>query len=302
MSISSFPKDPFSNDPMIVHGLAQQLLQKDSTLCKSKVDSIRDTKELHLEKIVTELSTLQANGKHTERASVFSKHLLKPTSFVAEKSRSSSANWMLIVILGVLLVLGAVRQLNNKRLLSFISAFFASRFAGQLQREEYAVNNRTTAALLTSFVLVFSLFLFQLGEVAGFIPAASSPLAIYLYICLGVVSVYLVKIAVVRILAFIFKAENEAAGYIFYILLFNQLLGIVLLPVVMGLTFIRNFDPWYLVYCGLIIFSIFFIYRILRGVLLGLSKPGISRFYLFLYLCTLEFLPVIFVIKYLSMF
>ena len=41
----------------------------------------------------------------------------------------------------------------------------------------------------------------------------------------------------------------------------------------------------------------FFLYRILRGILIGMASPDRSPVYLFLYICALEFAPLLVLIK-----
>lgn len=269
-----------------------------------RIDSIKNSKVIDWNIILNEAKI------HTEKktenivltTSVFKEHALRTTKEHPVVVRNTSSVWMLGVIFVSLILIGAVRQLNNKRLLSFFSAFFAIRFAGQLQREEYAINNRAGTALLFNFVLVFSLFIFQVLDHFQIQFSDRSPFLVFLMLCGAVTGIYFLKILFVRIVAAIFRSEGEAKEYIFYILLFNQLLGIFLLPLVTGISFIKNFDPSFMIYLGIAIIVILFIYRLLRGIFIAISKPKISRFYLFLYLCTLEFLPLLFAVKFLGKF
>jgi len=128
-----------------------------------KIDSIKNSKLIDWNEILSEAKV------HSEKkeiappltASIFKEHALRPSASTRTTLQGQNNSWMLIVILIALLLIGAVRQLNNKKLVSFFSAFFATRFAGQLQREEYAINNRVGTALLLNFVLVTALFVFQ---------------------------------------------------------------------------------------------------------------------------------------------
>ena len=290
-------------DSISLHAAALQLHAKDSLKEIQFRDSFYDARLMHWDKIAKELR--DPNDTLTTHAivpSVFRNHKFPDKHHSTPLAAQNAGNdWILGILLAVVLMLGAVRQLAGKRLAFYLSAFIATRFAAQLQREEYAMTNRTAIALFTCFILTAGLFIFQLLGFFG-IHLGIPPFIVYLYLCGGLLAVYLVKILLVRVLAFIFRTENEASEYIFYTLLFNQVLGMVLLPIVTGVAFIRTFNTAGLLYCGLAFFGIFFIYRLLRGILAGLSRPKVSRFYLFLYLCTLEFLPVVFAIKYLSTF
>src|ERR1051326_6972064 len=231
--------------------LGAHMHRKDSVLFFSSLDSIAQAKQINWNNVLNEAAMQEEKKAPPDTTtSIFKGHLLKgpPAALPAQHPGNG---WMLAVILCALLILSAVRQWNNRRLVGFISAFFASRFAMQLQREEYAMNNRAGTALLFSFVLVMSLFVFQALGRLGLQFGNIHPLLLYFFICMGITGVYLVKIVSTGLLGFIFEAQNEAKEYIFYILLFNQLLGLLLLPLVTGIAFIRNINTSFLVYIGL---------------------------------------------------
>lgn len=71
----------------------------------------------------------------------------------------------------------------------------------------------------------------------------------------------------------------------------------MLFPVVIALAFAVQLDAQWLVVTGLCLWGIMLIYRILRGVLIGISTGGVSIFNLFIYLCTLEILPFVLITK-----
>jgi hypothetical protein len=79
--------------------------------------------------------------------------------------------------------------------------------------------------------------------------------------------------------------------YIFNVDLANQLLGLLLIPIVIGLAYIP-FGKEVFISIGLIIIVFLYLFRLGRGIRIGLAKLKLSYFYLFLYLCTLEILPL----------
>ncbi|MBL7890070.1 MAG: DUF4271 domain-containing protein, partial [Bacteroidia bacterium] len=48
---------------------------------------------------------------------------------------------------------------------------------------------------------------------------------------------------------------------------------------------------------GLYLLALFLFTRMVRGLIIGLNSVRVSKFYLFLYLCSLEILPLIVMIK-----
>ena len=69
-------------------------------------------------------------------------------------------------------------------------------------------------------------------------------------------------------------------------------MGISLLPVAVVIQFIHEEYSSLFLLIGAILIGILFIAHILRGLQIFI-KEGVSIFYLFLYLCALEFLPIL---------
>jgi len=94
-----------------------------------------------------------------------------------------------------------------------------------------------------------------------------------------------------------FKNTETAKEYIQNILIYNLVLGILLLPLLLLIVYTYH-ELFLYIAGGLVLIMIFL--RFMRGVAIGLSDPKFSLFHLFLYLCTLEILPLVVAAKFLS--
>jgi hypothetical protein len=70
--------------------------------------------------------------------------------------------------------------------------------------------------------------------------------------------------------------------------------------VVALLAFSTNISATWVIYCAVFIIGGAFLYSTIRGLLVGITSPVSSIYYLFLYLCTLEFAPLLVLIKILN--
>ncbi|MFA5727673.1 MAG: DUF4271 domain-containing protein, partial [Saccharofermentanaceae bacterium] len=82
--------------------------------------------------------------------------------------------------------------------------------------------------------------------------------------------------------------------YMLNLLVFCLITGPVIL---IFLVFIVYMKSDFLLYCALVIFSIFFIFRVLRGFYIGMGLRKFSFLFLFVYLCSLEILPLLVLVK-----
>jgi hypothetical protein len=109
-----------------------------------------------------------------------------------------------------------------------------------------------------------------------------------------VVGFWILKIGLIRFLSFIFRTHQPSNEYILNILIFNILTGIFLLPLLVFAVYLKCVI--FLWIC-MIIFTLFFIFRLIRGFLIGISITKFSSVFLFVYLCSLEMLPLVVLIK-----
>jgi hypothetical protein len=74
--------------------------------------------------------------------------------------------------------------------------------------------------------------------------------------------------------------------------LYRKIFGLVIFPIVVAIQFTPEEIKLVLIYTGFLLFGIVYLMHILRGLQIFMKK-NISLFYLILYLCALEFLPIL---------
>jgi hypothetical protein len=227
---------------------------------------------------------------------IFSNHSLKPSHFAAEPRKEQKEMWP-VAVLGFSLILLVYLRVNSaRRFFQIIRAFFSLSYTRQLVREEYRLNKGTSIALIALFIITTSLFMFNLNNYYGFFEISSNSFLEFLIICGIIVLVYFFKIIINLILAFVVDESERIDEYIFNVFMMNKAIGFFLFPVVIFLHYAR-IDTHILLVVGLVIASFFYFIRIFRGFTIGYGGRGISVFHLFLYLCTLEILPLVVLIK-----
>jgi hypothetical protein len=239
----------------------------------------------------------------TEEQSFFSGHTLPAVhkSLVREKMHGFDWIWSLVLLVAFILFV-IVKVYSPRKLRQMFIAFVKPAAMNQLLREEYAFSDRSSILLLGLSLLIIPLFAYQ---ASGHFPVDSflyqfskvRGLQTYLFALLFFFGAYLVKITVIRFLAITFSMKGAGSEYIYMILLFNKVAGLIMFPLVMMISFARQLNPDFALYGGMVILVIMLIYRTLRLIQIGISTSGVSIIYLFLYLCTLEILPFVVLIK-----
>jgi hypothetical protein len=185
---------------------------------------------------------------------------------------------------------------NAKRLDQLLRSFYPNRLANPLSRDEYSGSNRV--GFLLSFLFLFNITLFA-GQVIEYygLKLNLGKAQMYLVIAGGLVLMYLVKFIVIRLSGFVFKKEKEALDYSSSSFVFINSLGLFMLPVVVCLEFVSQVDPKVFIYTGIFFIMGFLAMRLLRGIVIGFNSNRVSKFYLFLYLCSLEIIPFVILVK-----
>jgi hypothetical protein len=222
-------------------------------------------------------------------------HGFHPNGFHPQPLALSEGNWWVAAVLfSSFTILVILRVFDFKRLLQLMNGFLRSSSVSVLYREEYSLTSRVSVLLLFNYLLMFPLFIWQTARLWG--PAGVGLQGFGLIIC-GTAIAYFLKITTTRMLGNIFEVREAAAEYTYNVLLFNKTAGLVLFPICLLLAYARQIPPEILVWCGIVSWGLILIYRLLRVVLIGIANSGVSFFYIMLYLCTLEIIPFIVIIK-----
>ena len=230
--------------------------------------------------------------------SIFATHLQKHSAMVPKAKEVSNYGWIPCIIALCFVFYSIAHFGYYKRMQQIFKAFFASRLFSQLSREGGIFGERVSLFLFSSYLLGFSLFFYKICEYYFHIPAPFlASFLFYLEILAGIIIFYLFKLGLFNLVGFIFKTSREISDYILNVYILGQISGVLLLPLIVFAAYMPN---EYVISIGLVLLVILYLYSMFRGVTIAASKVKISVYYLFLYLCTLEILPLFLIAKVLS--
>jgi len=227
--------------------------------------------------------------------SIFSSHLLKPSSIVIKDKHIYNHTWTSGIIVLCFILFAFARYNYSKRINQIFKAFFANRFFNQLSREGGLFKERVSFILFITYIAALGLFIFQIYCYYNNI-ILSELISFWMYIKIlsGILIFFLIKTFLYVLTGFIFGKAKETSDYLLNIFIFDQIMGVILLPIIVLTTFIHN---QYFIYMGVLIFGLLYLYKMYSGAIYAISVAKISPYYLFLYLCTLEILPILILAK-----
>ena len=148
----------------------------------------------------------------------------------------------------------------------------------------------------TIYVITISLVIMHLMRIdqSGIFPEIENNTQTFLIILVSVSLIFAVKSLLIRLIGIIFKTKQLSTLYLANKFLFNTLSGIVFLVLLILSIAISNYVFFYII---LISGFLVFIFSLLRGILIIISIRKYSLYQIFIYLCTLEILPVLVILK-----
>jgi len=226
---------------------------------------------------------------------IFVAHKLQPSDFLAIKSREIHPDWVLALILSCFILLAWAQVFYPKRIQQIFRAPFSRRFINQLTRDGNLFMERISVALGIIYILALSMFIYEFNEqiLKLQIPGISG-ITLYWIITLINICILVIKVTMVQFLGVIFKTRETTNNYLLNLLIFALLSGPLLLITLIFIIYLKSI---LLLNVCLVIFILIFILRFIRGFFIGMVLTKFSYLFLFVYLCSLEILPLLVLIK-----
>jgi hypothetical protein len=204
-------------------------------------------------------------------------------------------DWLTIILFLAFVLLASVSAGFSKYISSLYQSLINYPTAFRMFREKNYSILHGAFRLEVLFYIIFSIFIFQI------IVLASSNNSMFNYLVLGktflaVVLYFLGKKLLYRVMGSIFIDAADTNEFLFNLDNFNRGAGIVLFPIVALIAYFPSESPMIAVFLGVFTTLVFYIILLKRGISILLKKQ-FPIFYLFLYLCTLEFLPLLLIYK-----
>lgn len=209
-----------------------------------------------------------------------------------------ATDWVTGLIIICMILLAWIQASHSKRLKQIIRSVALPYYVNQLEREGNLYNERITLGLGFIYITGISMLLYLFYQQFS-LSAGMKNYVVFLLIFGGVVAYIVLKAGLIQMSGVVFKTQDQTHAYRLNALIFNHTTGIFIFPVLL-LAIYWESEPFIWIAAGLL--SIMLIYRFIRSISIGLSNSKFSVFYLILYLCTLEILPLIVLAKFIRQF
>ncbi len=209
--------------------------------------------------------------------------------------RAENTDWLTILLILILVLFATVRNSYAKYLDNLFQSLVNYSTSFRMFEERNYSFLSGAFRLEVYFYLTFSIFLFQIIKYFN-VGLPYKNFGLYLF-CLGLVLLYFIlKKLAYKMVGFITEGIGETSEYLFNMDNVNRITGMALFPFVLLIAFFPFSNIFVPVFLGIISVAAMYFLLLQRGFIILLKKQ-FSIFYLFLYFCTLEFLPLVLLYK-----
>lgn len=216
---------------------------------------------------------------------------------IPNQSINTFNSYLFIILIAGLALLANIRVNYGKYLAQLLESVYNFQLINKLFRDKNSIHSRMYNNLNLVFAIMMAIFTVQSLQLYHIRIAGFNEYYVLAIIPCLILILYLFKFIVNHIIGFIFLKQALFSEYLFNTFLTYKIMGIFIIIPTIGISFLPAHLKAYFFWLGIFIFFILYIMRLWRGAVI-IMKKNVLIFYLILYLCTIEFLPLVMIYKF----
>lgn len=218
---------------------------------------------------------------------------------VAKERFNYTYDWLFGIFLFLVVLFIWIRVFYSKFFGALANAMVSFHLSEKLFEERNVLSHRVSIVLDFIYIVVFSIFIFEWIDYTRFSGPGMTGFNLFLLL-INIIMIYtLLRVVVLRLVGSLFLVRPLFLEYIHNTFVINKGLGIVLFP----LAIMAQYLPYSIIpvvlWIGVIALCIGFLFKAIRAYQI-IIRRDILLFYLILYLCTLEILPLLLGYKFVT--
>lgn len=219
-----------------------------------------------------------------------------PTGFEGNLRNYDTHSWYVVVLLLSLSIFAWGKSLYQKYLLQIFNSVYNYQISIQLLRDRNALFRNLSIILQVLFPINVGLLIYFLIEFFQFNHVSPMPLVNIAIYSLSIFLFFRLKTFLYKFLGLVFKVEEDFNEIHHHMNVFNQSLGVILLPFIISMPFLNDSIKNIFLIGLVFVIGVFILLFFFRGFQI-VSRKQVPVFFLILYLCAVEILPVVLLVK-----
>ena len=205
-------------------------------------------------------------------------------------------NFLFFLMFFAFLVFSTVSIIFKDLLKKVFNAFSNERLLNLLHGEKTVVR----MPLLVLFLLIYALnagvfVLLTIERLVGI--NDENYFALLLTSIVAVIVPFFIKYIILKVIGNIFSIQKEVNAYLFTIYIFFIVIGVFLFPVNIFIGYGIDSLKTFLIYFTFFVLALVLIFRLIRGLFIGMRLMSLHIFHFLLYLCAVEIVPSLILVK-----
>lgn len=206
----------------------------------------------------------------------------------------SNDNVVLIITLLCILLIGITIIRDGNRLRQTFDTILGDRWINQNLKDKFSFGNRNSLLLLCCYVLGFSLLALSANSYWNIFKI--EPLTFVVVVSTSMFVLFWIKRMALYLTAWSIGFQNEINEYLFNHSIYTLASGLIIIPFVIILNFTK-FGSIVILKSTFVFLLLFLLLRLMKITSLSIKNKIGSLFYIILYICTLEILPLVVLYK-----
>lgn len=220
----------------------------------------------------------------------------RPVSMLIRPRKAVNTDAYFYILVSVVLIFGIAKAAYSRYFANLFRVFFNSSLR-QSQLTDQLVQDQLPSLIFNLlFVFAGGLYLYFLMRYFGILGTVIDWRLMGICVLLFA-AIYFVKYITLKFTGWITGFRQEADIYTFIIFLINKIIGICLLPLIIVIAFTERQVSEVFVFVSFILIGLLLLMRFFRSYGLLQTRVKVSRFHFFLYIFSVEILPLFIIYK-----
>jgi hypothetical protein len=218
---------------------------------------------------------------------------------IVEKIPNQEPFWYFIYLFILLAIYAWISVYYSNELVQTFQASINFSLTNKMFNNKSLLQNQLDAVLYLYYFLSLTFMLYFMELRTGVIPLKLQGALLFLF-NFGLLAVlFFGRLMLHNIAGFLFNRTKIIREYLYNMFVFNKLSGLVILPLMFLVVYTRGSLQDIVFWTIIFALSGILVMRLIRGVVFSYKKD-VLNFYMFLYLCALEIIPLVLLYRWLE--
>ena len=218
---------------------------------------------------------------------------------IAEKVQSHQPTWYFIYLFLLLALFALIRLYYGNILIQTVQASANFQVTNKMFKNKSLLQNQLDGALYLFYFLTMAFLLYYMELRIGLLPYDLQGPSLFLFNLALLAALFLGRVILHNITGILFNRVRIIREYLYNMFIFNKLSGLVVLPLIFLLVYTRGALQDVIFWFSIFALSGVVVMRLIRAIVFSYRKE-VLFFYMFLYLCALEIIPLVLLYRWLE--